>query len=62
MEPDVALARYPDAFVQAVERALTRLTDADVDRRRRLAGENTWDSRTETLLRLVRDRIAQIAG
>lgn len=61
MEPDVALAPDPDEFVRAVERALTRLTDADVDRRRRLAGENTWDSRTETLLQLVRDRTAQAA-
>lgn len=57
MEPDVVLAHGPGEFVQAIEQATLRITDADVDRRRRLAALNTWDSRTQRLLQLVSEQL-----
>jgi glycosyltransferase involved in cell wall biosynthesis len=53
LEPGVFLADDPDAFVAEVERALTQTSDAEVAARRRLAAENTWDTRTGRLLELV---------
>ena len=53
MEPHVVVADGPDAFVAAVEEALARRSEADVDARQRLAAENTWETRAARLLDLV---------
>jgi len=58
MAPDVVLARGPDEFVAAIENALLYRGPEDVERRRRLARQNTWESRTEQVLRLTQEQLA----
>jgi glycosyltransferase involved in cell wall biosynthesis len=53
MEPDVVLADRPASFVEAVEEALSRNSEADRVRRRELASRNSWEAKTERLLGLV---------
>jgi glycosyltransferase involved in cell wall biosynthesis len=53
MEPDVVLADRPAGFVEAVEEALSRNSEADRVRRRELASRNSWEAKTERLLGLV---------
>jgi glycosyltransferase involved in cell wall biosynthesis len=57
MEPDVTLTDGRDAFVGAVEDALARGGEAERKRRMQLAARNTWETRTETLLRLVQGEL-----
>lgn len=58
MEPDVVLANSPEEFLTAVDRAVASTAAADVRRRRELASRNTWESRTERLLGLVKAELA----
>ena len=58
MAPDVVLTRGPDEFVAAIEEALLHRSPKDVERRRRLARQNTWESRTERVLQLTQERLA----
>jgi glycosyltransferase involved in cell wall biosynthesis len=53
MEPDVALTHGAEAFSRAVEDALLRGSEAERERRMKLASRNSWDTRTERLLGLV---------
>jgi glycosyltransferase involved in cell wall biosynthesis len=57
MEPDVILTNGGPSFVQAVQEALSRTTEADQARRRRLAARNSWETRTERLLALVQEEL-----
>ena len=54
MEPDVVLAVGPRAFVEAVRDAVDHDGEEDRLRRRQLAARNTWETKTERLLGLVR--------
>jgi glycosyltransferase involved in cell wall biosynthesis len=54
MEPDVLLADGEDAFVAGVDRALGRLGESERAARMALAAGNTWETRTDRLLGLVR--------
>jgi glycosyltransferase involved in cell wall biosynthesis len=53
MGPDVTLARDAEEFVAAARAAALAQSPDDVERRMRLAAQNTWESRTERLLTLV---------
>jgi glycosyltransferase involved in cell wall biosynthesis len=53
MEPYVALVRDADAFMVAVERALSETSSSDAVSRQKLAAENTWEARANRLLELV---------
>jgi glycosyltransferase involved in cell wall biosynthesis len=57
MGPDVTLVEERAAFVDAVEAALARRGDADRARRMRLAARNSWETRTERLLELIRHEL-----
>ena len=54
MEPDVVLADGARAFVEAVQDALKHDGEADQLRRRQLADRNSWETKTERLVELVR--------
>jgi glycosyltransferase involved in cell wall biosynthesis len=53
MEPHVAVADDPGAFVAAVERALVDDGPSSVAARQQVAAANTWETRTERLLELI---------
>jgi glycosyltransferase involved in cell wall biosynthesis len=53
LEPHVALAEGADAFVAAIEDALGRTAEDEIEARRGLARGNTWETRTRRLLELV---------
>jgi glycosyltransferase involved in cell wall biosynthesis len=53
MGPDVVLARSTEEFIAAVDRAVAASGGDAVQRRRQVASRNTWETRTEQLLRLV---------
>lgn len=53
MEPDVLVARGAEAFVAAIETALATRSEADRERRMRIASRNTWETRTQQLHDLV---------
>jgi glycosyltransferase involved in cell wall biosynthesis len=57
MEPDVILADGATNFVQAAQAALGRNSEADRVRRMKLAARNSWETRTERLLELVRQEL-----
>jgi glycosyltransferase involved in cell wall biosynthesis len=54
MEPDVVLVDGTTSFIQAVQRAVGRNGEAERLRRRQLAARNSWETKTEQLLELVR--------
>jgi glycosyltransferase involved in cell wall biosynthesis len=53
MEPDVVLVRDPSFFIDAVKEALSRDDEDSRARRKRLAGGNSWERKTDRLLGLV---------
>lgn len=53
MEPDVVLANGAASFIQAVEEAAGRNSEADVLRRRQVAAGNSWEQKAGRLLELV---------
>jgi glycosyltransferase involved in cell wall biosynthesis len=57
MEPDVVLADGATTFVEAVQEALGRNSEADRMQRRQLASRNSWEARTERLLGLVHQEL-----
>jgi len=57
MEPDVVLADGTTAFVQAVREAAHHNGEVDRLRRRQLAARNTWETKTERLLEIVRTEL-----
>jgi glycosyltransferase involved in cell wall biosynthesis len=61
MEPDVVVAEDRNEFIESVEAALSTSGDADVARRQRLAGENSWEQRTERLLSVVAHELDRAA-
>jgi glycosyltransferase involved in cell wall biosynthesis len=58
MEPDVVVAQGVQAFVGAVESALSLRGRDHVERRMAVAARNTWETRTERLLELVAAELA----
>jgi glycosyltransferase involved in cell wall biosynthesis len=58
-EPDVLLARGAGEFIAAVDAALLSDAPEDRARRRAIAARNTWESRTERLLALITQRLAE---
>jgi hypothetical protein len=54
MEPDVVLVNGAKSFLQAVREAVGRNGETDQLRRRQLAARNSWETKTEQLLELVR--------
>jgi glycosyltransferase involved in cell wall biosynthesis len=58
MEPDVVVAADADGMAAAVRAALDHSAPADRERRRAFAAQNTWETRTDRLLELVRDQLA----
>jgi glycosyltransferase involved in cell wall biosynthesis len=58
MEPDVVLASGVDGVDAAIDSMLERRSAEDAARRVELASQNTWESRAERLLGLVRAEIA----
>jgi glycosyltransferase involved in cell wall biosynthesis len=61
MKPDVLLADGTAAFVQAVEGALDRDSEADRKRRQEIAARNSWETRTGRLLELVERELEALA-
>jgi glycosyltransferase involved in cell wall biosynthesis len=61
MEPDVLLADGTAAFIQAVEGALDRDSQADRKRRQEIAARNSWETRTGRLLELVDRELEALA-
>jgi glycosyltransferase involved in cell wall biosynthesis len=59
MEPDVVVTRGVQAFVRAVESAMSLRGRADVERRMAIAARNTWETRTARLLELVAVELAR---
>jgi glycosyltransferase involved in cell wall biosynthesis len=53
MEPDVLLVDGATSFIEAVQDAVRCNDEADRLRRRALAARNSWETKTERLLRLV---------
>jgi glycosyltransferase involved in cell wall biosynthesis len=53
MKPHVVLAEDEEAFITAIETALTQRSQSDVADRQELAARNTWETRTRRLLALV---------
>jgi glycosyltransferase involved in cell wall biosynthesis len=53
LEPHAVVAQGPDDAIEAIERALASLGDADREARQAVAARNTWDTRTARLLDLV---------
>ena len=53
MEPDVVLVDGSASFIQAIQEAAGRSSEADRLRRRELAARNSWEKKTERLLELV---------
>jgi glycosyltransferase involved in cell wall biosynthesis len=56
-EPDVVVVRGAEELAAAVATALDANTSEDRERRRALAAGNTWETRTDTLLGLVHERL-----
>lgn len=54
MEPDVVLADGATSFIAAIQEAVGCNGEADRLRRRDLAARNSWETKTERLLELVR--------
>jgi glycosyltransferase involved in cell wall biosynthesis len=54
MEPDVVLTDRAASFIEAVQTALSRNSEAERLRRRQLAAGNSWEKKTDRLLKLVR--------
>jgi glycosyltransferase involved in cell wall biosynthesis len=62
MEPDVVLVDRPESFIEAVQEAVGQNGEADRLRRRQLAARNSWETKTELLLQLVRRELGKDAG
>jgi glycosyltransferase involved in cell wall biosynthesis len=58
LAPHVELVVDHDGFVDAVERALTRTTEEEIEARRKIAAANTWETRTARLLQLITAELA----
>jgi glycosyltransferase involved in cell wall biosynthesis len=57
MEPDVVVAADLAGFRSAIDAALELQDDDDLDRRQALARKHTWETRAQTLLGLVSERL-----
>jgi glycosyltransferase involved in cell wall biosynthesis len=57
MEPDVMLVDGATRFIHAVQEAVGRNGEAERLRRRQLAARNSWETKTEQLLELVRRQL-----
>jgi glycosyltransferase involved in cell wall biosynthesis len=57
MEPDVALVSDTSRFIDAVKEAFVHDGAADRERRRQLASRNSWEAKTDRLLRLVEQEL-----
>ena len=47
------IADNEDAFIRAIEQALTESTPEAIARRQRIARQNTWEQRVETLSSII---------
>jgi glycosyltransferase involved in cell wall biosynthesis len=57
MEPDIVLVDGATSFVKAVQEAVGRNGESERLRRRQLASRNSWETKTERLLELVRQEL-----
>lgn len=57
MEPDVVVVSDSAGFLDAIATGARLVAPTDVARRRAIASENTWESRTSRLLQLIAEEI-----
>jgi glycosyltransferase involved in cell wall biosynthesis len=58
MEPDVVVVEGTASFIRAVQTAANRDSAVDTRRRREVAAKNTWEKKTERLLEILKQQLA----